>query len=140
MKTLLILTLTIAALSKAAAAEYHDIYGTFVTDEGSAKIQIEDCGDETPCGYFVWLNPDIQPKVDVTNKFSGKEGKPLLGSLMLKGFSKKKNDWRGGKVFDSNNDKIYRARLKRLPDGSLQVKGCIGPICQTQVWPESPTP
>ncbi|OYW82850.1 MAG: hypothetical protein B7Z22_13475 [Hyphomonas sp. 32-62-5] len=30
--------------------------------------------------------------------------------------------------------KTYDSRLKRLGDGTLEVKGCIGPVCQTQIW------
>ena len=56
--------------------------------------------------------------------------------LILKGFEKKKNDWRGGTIYDPENDKTYDARIKRLDDGNLQLKGCVGPFCQTQVWPE----
>lgn len=158
MKTLSIVTLTLSIIAAAAVAfsgiftgiafagitpkgpyyaGRHDIYGTFMTDEGSAKILIEDCGDGTPCGRFVWFNKQMPPRVSVTTKFAGKAGQPLLGSLMLKNFSKKKSDWRGGKVFDSDNDKTYSARLKRLPDGTLEVKGCIGPFCQTQIWTQS---
>jgi len=137
MKAFLFATLAMINIFGTVHAEHHDVYGTFITDEGSAKIQINDCGDGSPCGRFIWFNPDQPPKVRVTTKFSGKRGQPLLGSLMLKNFSKKQLDWRGGKVFDTDNDKTYSARLKRLPDGSLQVKGCIGPFCQTQIWPES---
>ena len=60
----------------------------------------------------------------------------LLGLLILKGFEKKKNDWRGGTIYDPENDKTYDARIKRLDDGDLELKGCVGPFCQTQVWPE----
>lgn len=137
MKVHLIAMLAILILSRTAYAEHHDVYGIFITDEGSAKIQIKECEGGVPCGYFIWFNDDLPPRVTETRKFSGEKGQPLLGSLMLKNFSKEKSDWRGGKVFDSDNDKIYSARLKRLPDGSLQVKGCIGPFCHTQIWLES---
>ncbi|MEP2987902.1 MAG: hypothetical protein ABJN65_17810 [Parasphingorhabdus sp.] len=75
----------------------HDVYGTFVTDEGSAKIRIEDCGDETLCGYFVWFNEKMPPRVSSTTKFAGKAGQPLLGSLMLKNFFKKSQIGEAGK-------------------------------------------
>lgn len=137
MKLLSMITFAALAFSGTAHAGPHDVFGTFITDEGSAKILIEDCGDGTPCGTFIWFNADDPPRVTATTKFAGKAGKPLVGSLMLKNFSKKKSDWRGGKVFDTDNDKTYSARLKRLPDGTLEVKGCIGPFCHRQVWPKS---
>jgi len=137
MKTLALATVAALVISVPANAGTHNVFGTFLTDEGSAIIKITDCGDGSPCGYFRWFNPNDPPRVTVTRAFSSQEGQLRLGSLMLRGFSRKKSDWRGGRVYDSDNDKVYSARLKRLPDGSLQVKGCIGPFCQTQIWPES---
>ena len=57
---------------------------------------------------------------------------------MLQGFDKKRKDWRGGTIYDPEADKSYASRLKRLANGTLQVKGCIGPICQAQIWQEAP--
>ncbi|WP_229954216.1 DUF2147 domain-containing protein [Parasphingorhabdus litoris] len=112
----------------------YDILGIFLTDEGSTLVEIFDCGDGSPCGRFLWFHPDAPPKGARKHTRFGDPGRPLLGSLMLNGFSRRNEDWRGGKIYDSDNDKTYHARLKRLPDGSLQVKGCIGLFCQTQVW------
>lgn len=139
MKAFALPVLIALAISGGADADTntHDVFGAFLTDEGSARIEITDCGDGSPCGHFVWFNPNDPPRVKATRAFSEQQGKPLLGALMLQGFSRRKSDWRGGRVFDSDNNKVYAARLKRLPDGSLQVKGCIGPFCQTQVWPEA---
>lgn len=124
------------AFAQTTVAGSHDVFGTFFTDEGTAKIQIEDCGDGSPCGRFIWFSADGLPEGKTIETFTGRDGRQLLGSLMLKGFSKKKSDWRGGTVYDSDHVKTYQARLKRLPDGSLRVKGCIGPFCHSQLWPE----
>jgi uncharacterized protein (DUF2147 family) len=115
----------------------HDVFGTYITDEGSAKIQIEDCGDGTPCGRFVWFSASGLPRGKTIETFADSDGEPLLGSLMLKKFTKERADWRGGTIYDSDNVKTYLAHLKRLPDGSLRVKGCLGPFCHTQIWLES---
>jgi uncharacterized protein (DUF2147 family) len=112
----------------------HDVFGIYLTDEGSAKIQIEDCGDGTPCGRFVWFDANALPHNETMETFSGVDGNPLLGSLILKGFTRERTDWRGGTIFDSDNIKTYFAHLKRMPDGSLRVRGCLGPFCHTQIW------
>jgi len=85
----------------------------------------------TPSEAILVVAGDVTPQ-DVR----AKDGEPVLGLLILKGFEKKKNDWRGGTIYDPENDKTYDARIKRLDDGNLQLKGCVGPFCQTQVWPE----
>ena len=41
--------------------------------------------------------------------------------------------WRGA-IYDPKRGKTYRSELKRRDANTLEVKGCIGPFCQTQVW------
>jgi len=59
---------------------------------------------------------------------------PLIGSQMLWGFKAAKKGWKSGKIYNGENGKTYGSRLKRVDDDTLQVKGCVGPICQTQTW------
>ena len=110
------LALGTAALPAAADPASHDVFGTFYTEAAINPNSLED---------------GVAPE-DVR----AKDGEPVLGLLILKGFEKKKNDWRGGTIYDPENDKTYDARIKRLEDGDLELKGCVGPFCQTQVWPE----
>jgi uncharacterized protein (DUF2147 family) len=57
---------------------------------------------------------------------------------LLAGFKRRTQDWRGGTIYDPEHGKTYDSRLKRRANGDLEVKGCIGPICQTQVWKPVP--
>lgn len=133
------LALGVIALGAAAHAEDgHNVYGTFLTQAKTSTVTIEDCGDGSPCGRVSWIDPNAMAPGDTPETALTKAGDPVLGLLMLHGFDKKKKDWRGGTIYDPENDKTYASRLKRLGDGRLQVKGCIGPICQTQVWEEAP--
>ena len=109
-----------------------------MTQGGASHIKIFDCGNGSPCGKIVWINPNTLPAGVTANSATGLNGEPVLGQMILKGFDRKRKDWRGGTIYDPENDKRYAARLKRLTDGNLQLKGCIGPICQTQVWEHVP--
>jgi len=121
-------------LSTLALAEPHDVFGTYLTESETSLIEISDCGDGTPCGRIAWISPtELAPGITPQSART-RAGDPLLGLLMLKGFSKKKKDWRGGTIYDPEADKTYAARLKRMSTGELELKGCIGPICQTQIW------
>lgn len=122
----------------AHAEDGHNVYGTFLTQAKTSTVTIEDCGDDSPCGRVSWIDPNAMEPGDTPETALTKAGDPVLGLLMLQGFDKKKKDWRGGTIYDPENDKTYASRLKRLGDGRLQVKGCIGPICQTQIWEEAP--
>ncbi|GGX65712.1 hypothetical protein GCM10011309_14970 [Litorimonas cladophorae] len=55
---------------------------------------------------------------------------------MLWGFEEKSDKWSSGKIYDAESGKSYKSKLERQADGSLEVKGCIGPICQGQIWTE----
>ncbi len=133
------LAMCVVAFSGAAAAQDgHDVFGTFLTQAKTSTVTIEDCGNGTPCGRVSWIDPTAMAPGEPPETALTQAGDPVLGLLMLQGFDKKRKDWRGGTIYDPENDKTYASRLKRLGDGRLQVKGCIGPICQTQVWEEAP--
>lgn len=117
-----------------ANADSHNVFGLFATEDGGSHISIEDCGDGTPCGTVVWIDPSEIESGVAPEDLTTKSGKKVLGLLMLEGFSRQRSDWRGGTIYSPEADKTYAARLKRRDDGRLQVKGCVGPICQTQIW------
>lgn len=129
----------VASMTLAAHADPHNVFGMWVTQEGTSHIEITDCGDGTPCGTVVWIDPNaMEPGVTPETAIDA-NGDKVLGLKMLYGFNKKRNDWRSGTIYDPEAGKTYGSRIKRREDGALQVKGCIGPFCQTQVWQQVPT-
>ena len=122
----------------AQADDGHDVFGIFLTEAKTSTVTIADCGDGSPCGRISWIDPTAMEPGQTPETARTQAGDPVLGLLMLEGFEQRKNDWRGGTIYDPENDKSYASRLKRMKDGRLQVKGCIGPICQTQVWDPAP--
>ena len=79
------------------------------------------------------LDPGYTPETLID-----RNGDKVLGMTLLHGFERRKNGWRSGKIYDPEAGKVYGSRLKVLDDGKLQVKGCIGPFCITQVWNRAP--
>jgi len=134
MRRLLLSAIIVCGLTGFANAEPHDVFGTFMTQDGSSHIHISDCGDGSPCGKVVWIDPATLEPGETPDTVVGLTGEPVLGLTLLKGFQRVSKDWRKGTVYDPENDKMYAARLRRLEDGNLQLKGCLGPFCQTQVW------
>lgn len=118
-----------------ALADPFDVFGTFQTEAGNSRVEIADCGDGSPCGTVVWIDPDSLAAGMTPDALKTKStGEPVLGLQMLSGFDKARGDWRGGTIYSPEADKTYGSRLKRLEDKTLEVKGCIGFICQTQIW------
>jgi uncharacterized protein (DUF2147 family) len=118
-----------------AHLEGTDVYGTWLVGSGSAHVEISDCGDGTPCGTLVHINaPNAASLLDDKNPDAELAKKPLIGSRMLWGFEAKKSKWSGGRIYDAESGKDYKSKIQRQEDGTLEVKGCVGPFCQSQTW------
>lgn len=129
-----ILASALALMSFNSHADSFDVYGTFFTEDNGSKIKIQDCGNGTPCGKIIWVNPNTIEKGLSAQDLRSKAGDPILGLEIVKGFTRAKKDWRGGTIYDPGKDKTYSSRMKRGKNGTLEVKGCISFFCLTQVW------
>ena len=124
-----------ALASPALAAD--PISGRWVTQDKDAVITIGNCGSSV-CGKiskFLETPPQGADQRDVNNRDAAKRSRKLLGMAILTGFTEDEDSWRG-EIYDPNNGKTYRSIVRRRGLDRLEVKGCIGPFCQTQVWPE----
>jgi len=112
-----------------------NVAGLWLTTDGSAHVDIADCGDGTPCGTVVWVDPN-QPGTgtDDNNPDPELKGQSIVGSKMLWGFKPNSEKWGSGKIYDARDGKTYKSKLKLTEDGKLNVKGCVGPFCKTLVW------
>lgn len=118
-----------------ASNDPHDVYGLWRLSTGAVDVRVADCGDGTPCGTMVRVESDqANDPVDQFNPDPDLRARPLVGLTMLSGFERASNRWKQGTIYNARNGKSYRSTIKLKQDGTLQVKGCVGPICRTQVW------
>ncbi len=111
------------------------ITGRWVTQDKAAVVAIAPCGAAL-CGRIErFLVPPAQgnDQRDVNNPDPAKRTRKLLGTAILSGLAADGDGWRG-QVYDPKKGKTYTAKLRRKADGTLEVKGCLGPFCQAQVW------
>ena len=129
------LTFTLGfALTPLALAGDLNVSGTWMT-AGGAHVEIADCGDGTPCGTLIWYQSENgMSEKDTFNPDPALRGNPLLGTQIVWGFKAKDEKWKSGKIYDAENGKIYKSKMALNEDGTLKVKGCVGPICQSQTW------
>lgn len=116
-----------------AAAEPID--GLWTTAERTGQVRIGDCG-AGHCGRlakFLVPPPQGADQRDTNNPDKALRARKLLGLPILTGFRADGRVWRGT-IYDPKTGKSYRSVLRRIDAGRLEVKGCIGPFCQTQVW------
>lgn len=123
----------LAAISPALAAD--TITGRWVTAEKDAVVAIVKCG-KSLCGRierFLIPPPGGNDQRDLNNADTAKRGRKLIGTSILYGLTADGDAWRG-QVYDPKSGRTYTSQVRRKSDGTLEVKGCLGPLCQTQVW------
>jgi uncharacterized protein (DUF2147 family) len=127
--------LGVAALAAPAAAA-EPITGRWVTSEKDAVILIAPCG-KALCGTierFLVAPPQGNDQRDINNPDAAKRKRKLLATTpILSAFTQDSDLWRG-QIYDPKSGKTYRSVVRRKGPNVLEVKGCIGPFCQTQVW------
>lgn len=127
------LAVMLALAVPASAAE--PVSGRWLTAEQDAVIAIGPCG-KAMCGTierFLVPPPQGNDQRDVNNPDPAKRGRRLLGIPILSSFTADGDVWRG-QIYDPKSGKSYRSVIRRKSAGVLEVKDCIGPFCQTQVW------
>lgn len=111
------------------------VTGRWVTAEKDAVVVINACG-KAMCGTidrFLVAPPHGLDQRDVNNPEPNLRTRRLLGLTILSSFVADGEVWRG-RIYDPKNGKSYRSIIRRKGANVLEVKGCIGPFCQTQVW------
>jgi uncharacterized protein (DUF2147 family) len=130
---LLALGALLVAASPALGSE--PVTGRWVTAEKDGVILIAPCG-KSLCGTidrFLVPPPQGLDQRDINNPDTRLRTRKLLGMPILSGFTADGDVWRG-RIYDPKNGKSYRSIIRRKGPNVLEVKGCIGPFCQTQVW------
>ena len=106
--------LALAALvSPAHAATPADPSGTYITEDGRARVRLEKCGaaNDRLCGYVVWLkvplNDKGEPRVDFKNPDPKKQARPSLGHQLILGLKPNADAHYEGKIYNSEDGKSY---------------------------------
>lgn len=132
MRKFISLSIVLSFIAAPAFGSDIDIAGTWWSEAKDAKVEVSDCGDGTPCGILVWTE-DGNP-LDANNSDPDLRNIPLIGSKMFWGFKRKGDKWKSGKIYDARSGKTYKSKLSLNDDGILEVRGCVGFICQGEDW------
>jgi uncharacterized protein (DUF2147 family) len=122
------------ALSGSAFAAA-SITGRWITKDKDAIVEISQCG-ATICGrvskYLVTPPQGIDQR-DVNNPDAKLRTRRILGMAVVFGLKEDGDQWRGS-IYDPKSGKTYRSVVYRMKNGNLNVKGCVGPLCRSQIW------
>lgn len=133
MASTLALTAIVSVITAANAAV--SINGRWTTKEKDAVIEIYSCGANM-CGKiakYLKTPPNGADQKDVNNPNKALRTRKVLGINILNNLREDGDKWRGT-IYDPRNGKSYRSVVFKQKNGNLSVEGCLGPICQKQVW------
>jgi len=133
-----LLALMFVAAGAPASAE--EFIGTWLTANSDARIRVAKCG-KALCGTVVWLRKAVDPKtgqppVDDKNPNAGQRSRKILGLRIFAMERDNTNSWTGG-IYNSDDGQTYRGRLVPRGEDELEVQGCAGSLCGSEVWAKS---
>ncbi len=137
MRTVLASLVTLSAIGGIITAAHAaaSISGRWTTKEKDAIIEIAPCGANM-CGKiskYLKTPPNGVDQKDENNPNKALRTRKVLGINILSNLKEDGEKWRGT-IYDPRNGKSYRSVVYKQKNGNLSVEGCIGPICQKQVW------
>ena len=94
----------------------------------NSRGQVADGGEDGEAG---------EPKVDTNNPDPALQSRPIMGLELMKNFKfVGKGAWKKGTIYDPDNGKTYKCKLRLGDDGVLNVRGYIGisMIGRTSHW------
>ena len=115
------------------------VSGRWYTEEKDSIVQIGQCGPVV-CGKVAKVlraAPNGGKPVDANNPDPALRNRPIEGIILLSGFKESGDEWEG-QIYDPRAGKTYRSTLKKQPDGTLRVKGCLGPFCRAVKFTPAP--
>ena len=98
-------------------------------------MQFKECEDKI-CGtiehIFVEEGKDPKLVLDENNKDKGLRSRTLIGSDILYEIDKKPDSKRTfiGKIYNPEEGKSYKSKIRQLDNGNLEIKGCFAVVCR----------
>ena len=140
MRRHLLAAVALIALAGAEPALAADPAGMWLTQGGTSRVRIADCGGAI-CGTIVWLKEPNdaetgKPKTDKNNSDASKRSRPLIGVQIVLGMKPAGADKWSGQVYNAEDGKTYSGNLTYSGGDALQLQGCAlgGLVCKGQAW------
>ena len=115
------------AVTFAFAGDSADPIGPWLTEDGSAVVQVAACGPAL-CGAIIWSQKPVDAR-----------GHPLCGRAILGELMKTGADsWGKGWIYSPKMDRKYPVELNPAANGKLQLHVSAGLFGKDQTWTRPP--
>ena len=122
----------------ASSADVSGVNGTWINGDGDGLIAVRVEGTRISATILGSSgDPVDRPKTDVNNPDPMLRSRPLIGLELFEGFRYDGDgEWSGGTIYDPNNGKTYRCKIKLIGPDTLKVRGFIGIslIGRSETW------
>lgn len=136
MKIRVFLAVVMMAATSAFGAGPDDVLGLWNTEGDESRLEIFRCGAKF-CVKIAWLkepnytDPKEGPvgaaKVDRNNPDPALKNRAMLGLQIMEGFTAIDGEWwEDGIIYNPDNGKSYRGRLRLVSSEKLELRGYIG--------------
>lgn len=115
-----------------------DPFGVWLTQAGDAKVVVKRCGAAI-CGKVVWLKQPIdnatgKPQTDDKNPDPSLRTHRIVGlQLFVDMLPTTSSSW-SGRVYNADDGKSYASTVTLLDAARLEVRGCAGSLCGSEIW------
>jgi uncharacterized protein (DUF2147 family) len=121
----------------AVPANAEELIGTWLTQQADAHIRVAKCG-KAMCGTVVWLKDAIdaktgQPQADDKNPNPSLRSRKVIGIRIFAMEQEASGAWTGG-IYNADDGQTYKGRLVPGGEDELEVQGCAGALCGSEVW------
>ena len=128
-KGLTLLIITLFSFTLLASGNPDAILGVWANSSNKGHIRIYKTAGKY-YGKIIWLKQpndrEGKPKVDRKNPNKEERSKKLLGLIMLRDFEYDNEEWKGGKIYNPEDGKEYKGRLKLKDPKPLAIRGYLG--------------
>jgi uncharacterized protein (DUF2147 family) len=142
---LTLLTMTYLAGAQQGEGGSNDspsIEGRWLTHQ--SIVRVEGC-EAGICGFVESLRlpeeVDQTTLLDIKNKDRSLRDRPIIGLNLFSRFDSitpGKTEYLKGRVYHPDHGRSYKANLRLLESGQLEIEGCVFAFCQQEAWARLP--
>src|SRR5262245_9320274 len=120
----------VAILGVSAPALAQDAIGTWLVEDKTAVIKVDNC-DSGLCGAIGWSHV---PGTDRNNPDPALRSRNIVGLQFITMKPAGKNRWEG-EIYNAKDGKTYSGSLTLADANTLKIQGCVmGFLCGGQTW------
>ena len=124
-----IAVLATALIAVACLATESAVEGRWLSGDGDGWIDIQRVGDSL-IGVIAGSpndQPGDPPRHDDKNPDPALRDRPLKGMTIMSGFTYDGDGrWSGGRIYDPNSGKTYKATIRQVDANTIKLRGYIG--------------